>query len=78
MHHCVGGYVNNVVDGKTIILFIRKEEEPDKPYYTLEWKGRVIQCHGMCNCDMTEKVKKFVDQFSNEMINYEQELAMAS
>lgn len=36
MHHCVGGYVNSIVDGKTYICFIRHKDNPDKPYITCE------------------------------------------
>lgn len=74
LRHCVGGYVDKVAKGETIILFIRKEDEPDKPYYTMEWKGKVIQCRGYCNCDMTNKVKRFVGLFTSKMLKYEQSL----
>ena len=74
LRHCVGGYVDRVAKGETIILFIRKEDEPDKAYYTMEWKGKVIQCRGYCNCDMTNKVKRFVGLFTSMMLKYEQSL----
>lgn len=45
LNHCVGGYVRAMAKGETMILFIRRSAEPDKPFYTLEWRGgRVIQC----------------------------------
>ena len=42
--------------------FIRKAENPDLPYYTLELspKGDIVQCRGNHNCDMTDEVKAFV------------------
>lgn len=73
LHHCVGSYVNKVAKGETIILFIRKESEPDKPYYTMEWKGKVIQCRGKNNCDMTNEVRKFVNEFTKEMTKYDEQ-----
>ena len=51
--------------------WIRKKEEPEKPYYTLEWRGKVIQCRGSHNCDMTPEVKAFVRIFQEKMMEYE-------
>lgn len=64
LHHCVGGYVGQVVAGTTTILFIREKANPDKPFYTLEWRdGKVIQCRTDHNKPHTqdERVAAFVD-----------------
>ena len=50
-HHCVGAsnlYMERMQKGESYILFLRKKEEPEKPYYTLEvtWDGRVRQSYG--------------------------------
>ena len=71
LHHCVGTYMEKVRKGETMIFFIRKKEAPDKPYYTLEWHGRVVQCRGSHNCDMTPEVKAFVQIFQEKMTEYE-------
>lgn len=74
LHHCVGTYRDRVAKGETMIFFIRKETEPEKPYYTLEWKkGKVAQCRGFRNCDMTPEVKVFVELFQEKMVEYENE-----
>ena len=67
LHHCVGTYMEKVRKGETMIFFIRKKEEPDKPFYTLEWRGKVIQCRGSHNCDMTPEVKAFTKVFEEKM-----------
>lgn len=36
MHHCVGSYVNNVVENKTYICFVRHKDTPDTPYITCQ------------------------------------------
>lgn len=36
MHHCVGGYVENIVKGTSYIIFIRHKDTPDKCYITAE------------------------------------------
>lgn len=33
--HCVGGYVNSIVNGEIIVFFIRKRNEVEKPYVTV-------------------------------------------
>ncbi|MCD7824572.1 MAG: PcfJ domain-containing protein [Clostridiaceae bacterium] len=71
LHHCVGTYMERVKQGKTMIFFIRRRSEPDKSFYTLEWKGRVVQCRGSHNCDMTPEVKAFVTIFESKMQEYE-------
>jgi hypothetical protein len=71
LHHCVGTYMEKVRKGETMIFFIRRMEEPEKSFYTLEWKGKVVQCRGYKNCDMTPEVKAFVEIFQEKMTEYE-------
>lgn len=51
LHHCVGGYVEDVCNGSTNILFLRSKTAPDKPFYTIEVnnQNRLIQVHGSCD-----------------------------
>ena len=42
LHHCVGTYVERVAKGLTHIFFIRKEKEPDTPYFTMEYNLSLI------------------------------------
>lgn len=47
LHHCVGGYADRHIKGKTTILFLRREETPKKPLVTMEMCGNsVVQIHG--------------------------------
>ena len=39
LHHCVGNgdtYMKKMAEGESWILFLRKKEKPEKPYYTIE------------------------------------------
>ena len=36
MHHCVGSYVNNVVNGDTYICFVRHKDTPNQCYITCQ------------------------------------------
>lgn len=45
MHHCVGGYVNYIVEGTDYIVFIRRKDNPEQCYLTCEidTEGRIHQ-----------------------------------
>lgn len=51
LKHCVGGYAERHIAGKTTILFMRKLSEPDTPLYTVEVdkEGNIVQAHGYRN-----------------------------
>ncbi len=56
LKHCVGGYADRHVDGKTTILFLRKDSAPSVPYVTIEISVenncknlRIVQIHGYQN-----------------------------
>lgn len=51
LHHCVGGYISRVAEGKTNILFLRRNEEIDIPFFTIEVNNHneIIQIHGLYN-----------------------------
>ena len=69
LHHCVGTYVDRVARGETNIFFIRKEKEPDKPYFTMEWRDNdIVQCRGSRNCGMPPEVKAFTEAFKKKML----------
>ena len=62
LHHCVASYAKDHASGKTAILFIRKVEAPDKPFFTLEFDEKrqtVRQNRGLRNCDRTPEVAAF-------------------
>lgn len=50
LHHCVGGdtYLRRHDRGESYILFLRTEETPDIPYYTIEIRGcKILQWYGL-------------------------------
>ena len=69
LHHCVGSYIDKVTEGRCLIVFVRRVEEPKKPYVTVEVRdGKIAQIHGDHNSDPTEEVKKFVDLWSRKVL----------
>jgi hypothetical protein len=66
LHHCVGGYAKRMADGRTAIFFVRKEAEPDEPFYTLEYSGgKIVQCRTLNNAsyEADEKVRAFCEEW---------------
>lgn len=68
-HICVGSfsmpYMKNMASGLGFILFVRDENEPSKPFYTVEVKdGAIAQVRGKFNCAPTDEVKSFIKAFA--------------
>lgn len=67
LDHCVGrmGYIESMNRKETVILFLRKKESKDIPYYTLEVKeGKITQAYGKSDKKPDwEEVKPFIDAF---------------
>lgn len=69
LYHCVGGYIDNVAEGRCLIVFVRRVEEPKKPYVTVEVRdGKIAQIHGDHNSKPTEEVQKFIDLWSRKVL----------
>ena len=72
-HICVGyaGYTDKMIAGESYILFLRRKEEPDKPFYTVEISPeyKIIQRHGKYNKEGEEKkeVDLFLEKFRREI-----------
>lgn len=67
LHHCVGGYASRHASGALHILFIRKADEPNKPYFTMELstEGNVMQVRGLRNCNPPKAVRAFVEDYKS-------------
>lgn len=62
LHHCVGTYAERHSKGECSILLIRRAEEPDKPWFTLNLNiraGNVTENRGSRNCARTPEVAAF-------------------
>lgn len=71
LHHCVGSqrYLEQHKQGATTIVFIRKKEEPNLPYFTLEYRNQqVTQIQGKRNRqEVPEKIKQAVRQWQDNL-----------
>ena len=71
LKHCVASYAKRVATGETIILFVRKADEPDKPYFTLNIEPGnydFVQCRGLKNCHYPNEVKTLLARWYQEKI----------
>lgn len=69
LHHCVGSYVDRVTRKECVILFLRRCEDIDKPFYTVEVRGgKIVQLRGMSNCTATSEVEKFMDKWERQVL----------
>ena len=67
LEHCVRSYAQKMAEKKTAIMFIRRKNEIEDPFVTLELKDNtVVQCRGYKNNitePLDEKVKVFVNEW---------------
>lgn len=66
-HHCVCSYYDRVLRGQCIILFVRRRQEPDKAFCTVEirnveGKMTVIQNRTMYNREAPEDARAFLEK----------------
>lgn len=64
-HHCVGTYVDRVASGKCAIVFLRKKENPKKPFYTIELSPdrEIVQCRGEYNSTYDDEIKGVLKRY---------------
>ena len=67
--HCVGSYVNRIVEGETNIVFVRYKETPEESLVTVEInnKGSIIQCRGKGNRDVTPEENDFLREWAEKV-----------
>lgn len=71
MHHCVASYADRVIAGSSIIFFMRKADEPDEPYITMEFdrKGNLVQARKSRNASINNKAETdFIKQFQKNTL----------
>ncbi len=66
LSHCVGGYAERHIKGKTTILFMRNVENTEEALVTIELDEKsltVIQAHGKKNRDPSDEEQAFIDKW---------------
>lgn len=72
LHHCVGkmGYDKKVIDGVSIIAFVRRVEEPTQPFVTVEYKPKehkVTQCYAEHDTKPSQEVLDYVADWEQKV-----------
>lgn len=75
-HNCVGhnGYIQEMAEKNTVILFLRNKEAPNKSFFTVEYRsGKVVQCRpfgngvGLPNGGMTPEIENVIKKFERDI-----------
>lgn len=68
-HNCVGGsYFDKMLEGKSVVLFLRKAEAPDNAFCTVEMDGsRIVQCRAIRNATPPKEVTEFMERYAKEV-----------
>lgn len=65
--HCVGSYVNRIIEGQTSIVFMRKPDKKEESLVTIEVKNnQVCQYRGYADRNVTEEEFTFIQKWSKE------------
>lgn len=74
LHHCVGSsdtYMRKMAEGTSWILFLRKKEDLEKPYYTIEIRmkdDQILQFYSEFDRQPDrEKISKLLTRFKNSL-----------
>lgn len=68
-HNCVGGsYFDKMLEGRSVVLFLRKAEAPDNAFCTVEMDGsRIVQCRAIRNATPPKEVTEFMERYTKEV-----------
>jgi len=67
LNHCVGSYVNTILNGHTIVLFLRKKDEPNTSLVTVEVRDKKIaQARGKFNRALLYDEKVFLEEYAEK------------
>ena len=68
--NCVGGYYDRIVEGNSIVLFLRESKNISNSYCTVELQPKtlkIIQCRTRGNGAAPDKVVKWLEKAINKI-----------
>lgn len=70
MHNCVGSYKKRVASGSTQVVYIRRIDDVDNSFGTMEisTSETIIQAMGKYNKNLPEEAEAFVNKFEHEVL----------
>lgn len=64
--HCVAAYIDDIIDGRCHIIFMRERRRPNKSYLTLEVvDNSVVQAKGFHNRDVTPEEAVVIERYNS-------------
>jgi len=76
LNHCVANYIEDLVAGNYAILFLRKNDDIDRPLVTVQvTNGKVVQSKGVNNRPVTREEQEFLAKYE-EQLNKQKELKL--
>lgn len=67
MHNCVASYVDRIIEGRTLIVFMRSVKEPDESLVTVEIKnGHICQAYQKSNTRITKEQNDFLAEYAKK------------
>lgn len=68
LNHCVGQdkYYKNHINGTNMIFFVRKANDPKKPFFTMEVDMidyHIVQLYGFGDCSAPKEVRRFAEAY---------------
>lgn len=68
-HNCVGGsYYDKMLKGECVVMFLRKKEEPEKAFCTVEMDGsKIRQCRATRNSAAPEDAMAFMRKYEKQV-----------
>ena len=72
LNHCVGSYIESVLQGRTQIMFMRKSDKLHESLVTLEIRSKTIQqARGYGNREVNEMEREWLEKFAKaKNLNY--------
>jgi hypothetical protein len=72
LSHCVVAdrYYQNHIAGTKMIFFVRRTNQPERPYFTLEIdmkELKISQLYGFKDCAAPPEVRKFANEFLRQL-----------
>lgn len=69
-NNCVASYIQNVIDGRCHILFLRKKDCPDKSLVTIEVRdNKIVQARQRFNDPVTEEQQEVINKYNKWLSN---------
>ncbi len=83
LNNCVGsaGYYDRHVLGRSMVFFIRRASQPEKPFFTTEIDmdaRRIKQLYGFSDCSAPKEVRAFTEGFVKAAMRWKNAEQMAS